>query len=491
MGFYSNLGNPLASISLLSEISFHSLSPRFSSQPPPTKTHKVPTLFSHNQHSMARISSKISPPTLDPKIFALLSWVLLFLMGVGVVSLVVVGMAGGKRKVTAKRKKGGSSSRASEIEEEEEDVEQGKAADWVQNMPGRGFKTERQVDMPSINIERFGLQHIERRGLDFWLESLKGYNKECVIRFYQNMVVVDNQMNIKSKVGKWTVEVNPSVIAKYLDYTCPPPETVTYPGMVMLDLNEVINAVYSDPSLYNGAFVPGCFKEECRFINKVLHANLYPRGSDHKPGRKGAELIHAFMSPNHVIDIARFIFFQIVNFQVDNQESSRMPFPCMISALCKKQGVTGQMYTPLEFGRPGSLDISSWNKSKSKSHRPSNKERGKFLEMMETPGPKEKQDSWIKKMFCMVVYLVKENRKVKRDRKVDRKMLARQAHQVDWLTQRCPTGEQYVAPPEVELEDSDEDEDEEEEEWAPGMFQGRDTEVTFGPGASSGQGGEE
>lgn len=57
---------------------------------------------------------------------------------------------------------------------------------------------------------------------------------------------------------------------------------------------------------------------------------------------------------------------------------------------------------------------------------------------------------------------------MKRDRKADWKMLVRQAHQVDWLTQQCTTGEEYVAPPEVESEDSDKDEG--EEEIDPGMF---------------------
>lgn len=59
---------------------------------------------------------------------------------------------------------------------------------------------------------------------------------------------------------------------------------------------------------------------------------------------------------------------------------------------------------------------------------------------------------------------------------------------MDWLTQQCPIGEEYVAPPEVESEDSDEVE--EEEELDPGMFRGEDTEVVFGPGTSGGQGGE-
>lgn len=101
------------------------------------------------------------------------------------------------------------------------------------------------------------------------------------------MVVGENKTNIKSKVGKVTIEVNPTVIAKYLNYTRPPSEIVTYPDMVMLNLNEVINAIYPDPSLFNGAFVPGFFKEGCRFINKVLHANLYPRGPNINRGVGG------------------------------------------------------------------------------------------------------------------------------------------------------------------------------------------------------------
>ncbi|KAI8542991.1 hypothetical protein RHMOL_Rhmol08G0183800 [Rhododendron molle] len=99
--------------------------------------------------------------------------------------------------------------------------------------------------------------------------------------------------------------------------------------------------------------------------------------------------------------------------------------------------------------------------------------------MTEVPGPKEKQDSWIKKMFRMVVYLVKENRKMKNERKVDRKVIARQAHKVDWLVQHCPTAREYVAPPEVEYEDSDEDEDEEGKELDPGMFPRRGYRVFY------------
>ncbi|KAG5558655.1 hypothetical protein RHGRI_008565 [Rhododendron griersonianum] len=76
---------------------------------------------------MARISPKLNPSTPNPKISALLAWVLMLLMGVGIIFMVVVGMAGGKKKVTAKRARGGRSNRASEIEEEEEEID----VDWL------------------------------------------------------------------------------------------------------------------------------------------------------------------------------------------------------------------------------------------------------------------------------------------------------------------------------------------------------------------------
>ncbi|KAG5531432.1 hypothetical protein RHGRI_026152 [Rhododendron griersonianum] len=72
---------------------------------------------------MARISPKLNPSTSNPKISALLAWVLMLLMGVGLISMVVVGMAGGKKKVAAKRARGGGSNRAAEIEEEEEEID--------------------------------------------------------------------------------------------------------------------------------------------------------------------------------------------------------------------------------------------------------------------------------------------------------------------------------------------------------------------------------
>lgn len=153
--------------------------------------------------------------------------------------------------------------------------------------------------------------------------------------------------------------------------------------------------------------------------------------------------------------------------------------------------VRGPRYAHLEPLKPEPLDTSSVTKSKSQSHDPpSPKRKTNFAEMTEMPGLKAKKETWIKKLFGMMTWLVKENKKMKWDRKVDRKTLAQQAHQMDWLVQRCPSVREYVAPQKVESEDSDEDEDEGEEELDPGMFRGEGTEIIFGPGSSGGQGDE-
>ncbi|KAG5535685.1 hypothetical protein RHGRI_023447 [Rhododendron griersonianum] len=436
---------------------------------------------------MARNSLTLNPSTTNPKISAPLAWVLMFLVGLGLLLMVVVVMAGGKKKVTAKRARGGGSNRASEIEEEEEEIdvemeEPGGSQpvtrkNWKSGMAGRGFKCERQVDIKSLGTELHGIPHIATRGLGFWFKNLKGYNKACVIEFYQNMVsMMDgpvNEMRIESMIDNVRVVLTPTIIAKYLGYTRPPLSTVNYPldGGEYIDPAIVNNALYSDISFYDGHHKPGHFKEEFRFLNKVIHANLFPRGSEHHPRQRGAELLFMFASGDYVFDAALWIFYQVYNFQAESQNSARMPFPCMISKICKSQKVRGPRFAHLEPLKPGALDASFVTKSKSQSHDPpSPKRKGKMAEMTKTPGPKEKQDSWIKKMFCMVVHLVKENRELKRERKLDRKMLSRQSHKVDWLVERHPAAAEYVAPPEVESEDSDEDIDENDEELNPGFF---------------------
>lgn len=216
-----------------------------------------------------------------------------------------------------------------EVEDEEEyDVEDGAPAErrrtsaqvladdeqtWKVNMPGRGFKNERQLDISKLDKKLYGISHISRQGLEFWFKPLERFKPNVVVEFYQNMRVVMNDENsahhkIVSKVGKHKIEITPDVIAKYLDYERPDQGTADYPireGGNAIDANTVNEAIYNDVSVYKGGdHIPGKFKEDCRLLNKVIHANLFPRGSDSKPNPKGAELMYVFMSDKFEFDAA-------------------------------------------------------------------------------------------------------------------------------------------------------------------------------------------
>lgn len=407
------------------------------------------------------------------------------------------GGSGSKKKKPAKRARSSGSGQAREEADERDDSQLGgsKQGKWARDMPRRGFKVERQVSMPSQNREKYGLHHIARRGMTFWFEPLEGYSETCVIKFYQNMVVELDvpvaRRCIKAKMGNKLVIITPNSISQYLHYHRPDTNDVTYPREddVSQDSAAMRDALYSDPSKFNGVWVPGCFKEDCRFINKVLCANLYPRGSEHKPGFRGAELVYAFMSQHHVIDVAAFIFHQICSFQLDAQDSVRMPFPCMITTLVKKAGVLSPVYAKMAKLTPGPLTLTSWNKSEAQLRK--QKGKGDEDELLEEPEPKAKQETWVRKIWKMCAHLVKENKKMKKKRKEDRKLIARQAHKIDWMHERHPEAASYVPPPDEDSGESEQDEIEEEDERAnAATFMQGFQDATAGHAGASGDGGD-
>ncbi|KAI8542990.1 hypothetical protein RHMOL_Rhmol08G0183700 [Rhododendron molle] len=176
-----------------------------------------------------------------------------------------------------------------------------------------------------------------------------------------------NELRIESTLDNVRVVLTPDVIAKYLGYTRPPLSTVNYPlpGGAYIDPAIVNNALYLDIRLYDGHHKSGAFREEYRLLNKAIHVNLFPRGSEHQPRQRGVELLYVFASGEYVFDAALWIFYQVHNFQVESQNSARMPFPCMISKICKSQKVRGPRFAFLEPLKPDPLDTSSVTKSKS------------------------------------------------------------------------------------------------------------------------------
>ncbi|KAI8559655.1 hypothetical protein RHMOL_Rhmol04G0190100 [Rhododendron molle] len=162
-------------------------------------------------------------------------------------------------------------------------------------------------------------------------------------------------------------------------------------GKVTQLLGLLLIVLYSDPALASDPHVPGNFKASVRFLNKVFHCNLYPRGTEHKPNRKSGELLFAFLTDVLVVDWAMFIFTQLRDFRANTLITANMHFPCMITSLCTYQGVRGWAYEKLEELSPGPFDDSFDEKSQSQTYAAKGKQanRGEYLTTM--PSKKEKQ----------------------------------------------------------------------------------------------------
>ncbi|KAG5524268.1 hypothetical protein RHGRI_008611 [Rhododendron griersonianum] len=119
--------------------------------------------------------------------------------------------------------------------------------DWVESIPGRGFKSERQISRRGFGNDSDIIIQLGNQGLLFWTKSLRGYNEKGVIEFYQKLDTSEalTKEKIKSKVNGKTIEVGVAEIAKYLKYERPAGDLINYPRAESID-SDVIPGTYLD-----------------------------------------------------------------------------------------------------------------------------------------------------------------------------------------------------------------------------------------------------
>lgn len=96
--------------------------------------------------------------------------------------------------------------------------------------------------------------------------------------------------------------------------------------------NVINQALYTKLAKARNPHVPGRFKEKYRLVNQVVQFNLNPRDTENKP------------SP----DWAKYIFGKLIEFKANVLSQTRMSYPCLITKICKRHGVTGSKYVALE-----------------------------------------------------------------------------------------------------------------------------------------------
>ncbi|KAF7143784.1 hypothetical protein RHSIM_Rhsim05G0124600 [Rhododendron simsii] len=211
-----------------------------------------------------------------------------------------------------------------------EEMEADAKLDWVESIPLKDFKSERQVSRRSFVNDNDIIILLENQGLRFWARALRGYNEVGFIEFYQNLDTSEVLTNgkIKSKVNNKKIEVDAEAIAKYLSYKRPEGDLVNFSRSEPIDFDAIINDMYTTiPSIGVPPHKPGKFKDIYRVLNQVVHCNLYPHGAENKPSKRSAEIMYAFMNDTEYrADWARFIFEQIVDFK-----GIRLAWPVVLS----------------------------------------------------------------------------------------------------------------------------------------------------------------
>ncbi|KAG5528342.1 hypothetical protein RHGRI_029122 [Rhododendron griersonianum] len=121
--------------------------------------------------------------------------------------------------------------------------------DWVESIPGRGFKSERQISRRGFGNDSDIIIQLGNQGLLFWTKSLRGYNEKGVIEFYKKLDTSEalTKEKIKSKVNGKTIEVGVAEIAKYLKYERPAGDLINYPRAESIDSDVIVNDLYPAP----------------------------------------------------------------------------------------------------------------------------------------------------------------------------------------------------------------------------------------------------
>lgn len=244
---------------------------------------------------------------------------------------------------------------------------------WEKELQGRNYICERQVDRTKMGAHPI-IDIINHWGLQFFFEPIKGYKPKLVFDFYVNMEVDEREQRITSQLGKKTVLITPNTIAKYLgNYKRPAPFSTTYPAIFPATgwskSEEKIRNALTDKPLKLDRFVNGKLFEKYRVINKVVHYNLCPHGSEKRPWTEDAEIIFVFGSSEEVVDWALLIWRSMVRFRERGGPSKpNFPFPAMVTAICSDQGV--MVPERLFPGTPGPITGGSVEKSKVLSQPP-------------------------------------------------------------------------------------------------------------------------
>ena len=123
---------------------------------------------------------------------------------------------------------------------------------------------------------------LKDRGLSFFFKLVKGYILNIVTEFSKNLEIVGDGNVLQSNVSGKVIVITPDHIASYLGYTRPRPDEVQspHPHYARLSPDQYDEIVCTNPSKFRGKFSTRMLKDKYKIMNKIIHYNLHPKGSE-------------------------------------------------------------------------------------------------------------------------------------------------------------------------------------------------------------------
>ncbi|KAH7858731.1 hypothetical protein Vadar_027262 [Vaccinium darrowii] len=349
---------------------------------------------------------------------------------------------------------------------------------WLAAFPKKKAKNERQLNEADLGTD-LGVKEIHQEGLQQWFEPVPGFNLKCVKEFYTTIRVEkegDEPVKIKAKVAGKMIQITPDHIAEHLKYTRPDPETVSEERS--WTKQEIKDFLYEDPSGELEPIKPGRFQDDIRILNKAIHVNLYPKGKASAPTIKSLGVMTSFVDEDTKVDWAHFIFLQMVDYLDTPVGPTMFWFPCMITAICHKQGVKGTGYTRMDPCDRGLIDSTTLEKSKAQAKNqtpqvakaaPSSKPGASSSTvppplpmakpmLLVPPSESSKATVGYKKLYKLMAKVFKKLEKIERKQKLDDHFKKWEQKVLENLS-----GQRYEIPPELVVDDSGDEEEEEDD----------------------------
>ncbi|KAG5531040.1 hypothetical protein RHGRI_025857 [Rhododendron griersonianum] len=227
-----------------------------------------------------------------------------------------------------------------------EQIQRDEQLAWEASYKGRRVKAERFIIRDSFPPDNEVIQSVVRQGLLFWFERNPGFNIELVEEFYKHMVVPEagTELHPEARITSRIGRI---------------PVIVT-PGIIAARM------LYTPPT---GETNYPVLNEA--FDRDIIFENM------------------------------------IVEFR-DVSTNTRLPFPVLISTICRAEEGLASKYFKNDEPHPGDIDSSILQKSAAHS-------KGRRGALLTEPPANANTNTWLRKIFCLEAAVAKSQQKLKKE----------------------------------------------------------------------------